>query len=570
MPFASLGLPDVITKGVRAAGYKEPTPIQKEAIPVILPGHDLIAAAQTGSGKTAAFLLPILTRLLGRPGALRALVLVPTRELCAQIDENARKYARFAGIRCGAAYGGVPIGPQERMLRYEGVELLIATPGRLLDLQGRQSVALDEVEILVLDEADRMVDMGFAPDLRRILRLLPTKRQTLMFSATMPRELNAVAQEATHSPRRVEVTPPTSTAEKVAQYFVSVSQLDKLDVLDRMLARERDLRAIVFARTKRGADKLERRMKERGHHTVVLHGDRTQGQRERAMLAFKRGRADVLIATDIASRGIDVTGVTHVVNFDVPRSPDDYVHRIGRTGRMHASGQALTFVTPSEEKDAAAIEKSIGLKLPRVRPGDLETGAASKRAHAAKPHGEAHAAKPHAAKPHGEAHAAKPHAAKPHGEAHAAKPHGGSHAAKPHADGHAPAAKSHGSARSHGASRTHHDDPRLRRLHERISRHEDASDHGRDDSARRPRRESRGREESRPRREARSHEGASSRGRHDASHGRASHGAHATPVAAKPAAHGSGHAAPRPHAPAAEHGRRPRANASDRRSRKRL
>jgi ATP-dependent RNA helicase RhlE len=406
MSFASLGLPEPITRGVRAAGYTEPTPIQSKAIPLILPGHDLIAAAQTGSGKTAAFLLPILTRLLRGAPALRALVLVPTRELAAQIEECAHGYARFAPVRVGAAYGGVPIGPQERMLRHEGLDLLVATPGRLLDLHGRQSVSLEDIEVLVLDEADRMVDMGFAPDLKRILRLLPAERQTLMFSATMPRELNTVAREALRQPHRLELAPPSKPAAAIAQGFYPVAGHLKLDLLDHILAGADEARAIVFARTKHGADKLARRMKGRGHGIALLHGDRSQSQRERALDDFRRGRVGVLIATDIASRGIDVERVTHVINYDVPRTPEDYVHRVGRTGRMHASGEALTLVSPEEERDAAAIERTVGTRVPRVKVPGFDYGRHSVAAAAPARRGKVAPARRTGATPHGRSGAA--------------------------------------------------------------------------------------------------------------------------------------------------------------------
>ncbi len=364
MPFSSLGLPEPITRGVRAAGYSLPTPIQSRAIPLILPGHDLVAAAQTGSGKTAAFLLPILARLLHGPHALRALILVPTRELAAQVEECAHDYSRYAEISVGSVYGGVPIGPQERMLRHEGVDLLVATPGRLLDLHGRHSVSLEEVEVLVLDEADRMVDMGFAPDLQRILRLLPARRQTLMFSATMPPELNRVAKDALRNPQRVDLAPPSRPAESIQQVFYPVPRHLKVDLLHEILDRSEDRSAIVFTRTKHGADRLHRQLKARGHCVGVIHGDRSQGQRERALGDFKRGRIEVLVATDIASRGIDVDDITHVINYDVPRTPEDYVHRIGRTGRMNAAGDAITLVSPEEEKDARAIERFLGRRVP--------------------------------------------------------------------------------------------------------------------------------------------------------------------------------------------------------------
>jgi len=383
MPFTALGLPGPVTRGVRAAGYTTPTPIQREAIPLILPGHDLVASAQTGSGKTAAFLLPVLARLLDGQPSLRALVLVPTRELAAQVEENARAYARFASVRVGCVFGGVPIGPQERLLRREGVDLLVATPGRLLDLHGRQSVSLDEVEILVLDEADRMVDMGFAPDLRRILRLLPRDRQTLMFSATMPSELNAVAKEALRSPKRLALAPITRPAARIEQAFYPVPRHLKVELLDRILSQDDHESAIVFVRTKRGADRVGRQLQRRGHKAGILHGDRTQGQRERALEDFKRGRVDVLVATDIASRGIDVDDITHVINFDVPRTAEDYVHRIGRTGRMEATGDALTLITPDEKKEVAAIERALGKPVRRVEVSGFDYD----QARAAEPHG---------------------------------------------------------------------------------------------------------------------------------------------------------------------------------------
>ena len=393
MPFSALGLPESVTRGVRAAGYSTPTPIQTRAIPLILPGHDLVAAAQTGSGKTAAYLLPILARLIEGPRALRALILVPTRELAAQVEECARDYSRYTGVRSGAVYGGVPIAPQERMIRNQGVEILVATPGRLLDLAGRHSVSLDEVEVLVLDEADRMVDMGFAPDLRRILKLLPTDRQTLMFSATMPPELNKVASEALNHPKRVDLAPPSRPASGIAQSVYPVPRHLKVALLDHLLEHSPDRTALVFTRTKHGADKLARQLKARGHDVGVLHGDRSQGQRERALRDFKRGRVELLVATDIASRGIDVDDITHVVNFDVPMTPEDYVHRIGRTGRMNATGDALTLMSPEERSDFNAIERFMGVTVRHVVMPDFdykraaEPKTASERSHGPEPRG---------------------------------------------------------------------------------------------------------------------------------------------------------------------------------------
>jgi ATP-dependent RNA helicase RhlE len=372
MPFASLGLPPALLRGVRAAGYQTPTPVQIRAIPLVLQGVDVVAAAETGSGKTAAFVLPILTKLMDRPHALRCLVLAPTRELAAQIETAARDLARFTRLRVGVVHGGVNIGPHERMLRGEGVDLLVATPGRLLDLNGRQSVALDEVEILVLDEADRMVDMGFAPDLKRILRLLPRDRQTLLFSATMPPALNDVARDALRDPVRVDLSTPTRTVAGITQAVYPVPRALKTDLLDELLRRTDVSGVIVFTRTKRGAERLARQLEKRGHPVAALHGDRTQSQRERALRDLKRGRVQVLVATDIASRGIDVEDLTHVINYDVPMAPEDYVHRIGRTARAEATGDAFTLMSPEESRDVQAIERFIGRSILRVTVPDFD------------------------------------------------------------------------------------------------------------------------------------------------------------------------------------------------------
>jgi len=379
LPFTQLGLPAPLVKGVRAAGYTEPTPIQQRAIPTVLAGHDLVGAAQTGTGKTAAFLLPILARLMAGPHGLRALVLVPTRELAAQVETNARDYARFTEVRAGVVFGGVPIGPQERMFRRGEVDLLVATPGRLLDLHGRMALRLEDIEVLVLDEADRMVDMGFAPDLRRILALLPRRRQTLMFSATMPPDLNRVASEALTDPRRVDLAPPSRPAAGITQAVYPVPRHLKVDLLDQVLLGPDVTSVLVFTRTKHGADRLSRQLQRRGHSVAVLHGDRTQGQRERALGDLKRGRVQVLVATDIASRGIDVDDISHVVNYDVPRAPEDYVHRIGRTGRVQATGDAYTLMSPEERDDLAAIERFLGRAIPRVVIPDFDYRRASAR-----------------------------------------------------------------------------------------------------------------------------------------------------------------------------------------------
>ena len=344
---------------------------------MILQGRDLIGAAQTGTGKTAAFVLPILARLLGGPPRLRALVLTPTRELAAQVETNARDYARFTDLRVGVVFGGVPLPPQERMLTRQGLDLLVATPGRLLDLHNRMALRLDYVEILVLDEADRMVDMGFAPDLRRILRLLPTDRQTLMFSATMPPDLNKVAKEALKDPGRVDLAPPSKPAAGITQAVYPVPKHRKADLLEAILRRTDVGSVIVFARTKHGADRLARILQRRGLSVAAIHGNRTQGQRERALGDLRRGRVQTLVATDIASRGIDVKDITHVINYDVPHTPEDYVHRIGRTGRVDAVGDAFTLMSPDEKKDVVAIEKFLGQTILRVMVPDFDYDARS-------------------------------------------------------------------------------------------------------------------------------------------------------------------------------------------------
>ncbi|MGE5179910.1 MAG: DEAD/DEAH box helicase, partial [Bacteroidota bacterium] len=360
-----------VLKGVRAAGYVEPTAVQRRAIPLILTGQDVITAAQTGTGKTAAFVLPILTKLLEGPKRLRTLVLTPTRELAAQVETNARDYARFTDVRVGVVYGGVPLPPQERMLK-AGLDFLVATPGRLLDLHDRLALRLDFIEILVLDEADRMVDMGFAPDLRRILRLLPRERQTLLFSATMPPDLNSVAKDALRNPARVDLAPPSRPAAGITQAVYPVSRDKKTDLLDAMLSGEEVGSVIVFARTKHGADRLAKLLVRRGHSVASLHGNRSQSQRERALSDLRRGRVQVLVATDIASRGIDVEGITHVINYDVPHTPEDYVHRIGRTGRVDAVGDAFTLMSPEEGKQMAAVERFLGRAIPRVTLPDFD------------------------------------------------------------------------------------------------------------------------------------------------------------------------------------------------------
>lgn len=359
-----LGLSDPIVQGVRALGFSEPTPIQRRAIPLILTGRDLVGSAQAGTGKTAAFVLPILMRLAGNGEGLRAFVLVPSRELATQVEAHARACARFTRIRPGVVFDGVPVGPQERMLREDGIDLLIATPRRLLDLYQRGSVSFDAIQVVVVDSADRMVDMGFAPELRRILRLMPRARQTLMFSATLPAQLDQVA-EALASPTRLQIAAPTRTADAIAQSVVAVRRDLKSALLGHLLGRPAAKKALVFSRSQRDADRLAATLRRSGLEVAALHSDRIH--RERALLDFHRGRVTTLVATDLDSRGLDVQDVTHVINYDVPRAAQDYVHRIGRTGGLHAEGEAITFVCPEDRDYLLDIERVLGRMIPRMK-----------------------------------------------------------------------------------------------------------------------------------------------------------------------------------------------------------
>ena len=354
-------------RGVRAAGFEEPRPIQEETIPAVLEGRDVLGLAQTGTGKTAAFALPILTYLLEEPRRTRgprALVVAPTRELASQIARDFDTLGRFAPTRTAAVFGGVSAGKQIRELSRRP-DVLVACPGRLLDLWQQRAVDLRDVEILVLDEADHMFDMGFLPDVRRILRALPERRQNLLFSATMPREIRRLTDDVLYDPHVVELnhSAPADTIEH-ALYPVAESQREAL--LEHLLGGRDCTSAIVFLRTKWRAKRLAERLSRRGHDAVALQGNMSQGQRERAMKGFREGRFDVLVATDIAARGIDVSGVSHVINFDVPNTPDAYTHRIGRTGRAEQSGKACTFVTEADWGQVKAIEAKIGARIPRV------------------------------------------------------------------------------------------------------------------------------------------------------------------------------------------------------------
>jgi ATP-dependent RNA helicase RhlE len=371
VPFRSLGLNDRISKAIEEAGYTEPTPIQSAAIPEILAGRDVIGIAQTGTGKTAAFVLPILTKLAasmnnGARGRMRALVIAPTRELVVQIEENVRAYAKHLPLRMATIFGGVSERPQIAALR-SGVDLIVATPGRLIDLTGQRHVDFSQIEFLVLDEADRMLDMGFLPPIRQIVKSLPQKRQTLMFSASLSREIEALTREFQHGPKIIEIGRRANPAETVTQFVYEVRAHLKPALLLHLLAHPEYDTVLVFTRTKHGADRLARRLESSGIKTGTIHSNRSQNQRLRALKDFKSGAVRVLVATDVAARGIDVDGISHVVNYDFPMHSEDYVHRIGRTGRAHAVGDAVSFVTPEDHGPLRSLERFIGRGIVRKR-----------------------------------------------------------------------------------------------------------------------------------------------------------------------------------------------------------
>src|SRR6266566_1847917 len=364
MPFRALNLSPQMLQAVRDAGYTEPTPIQVAAIPLILAGHDVIGIAQTGTGKTAAFVLPILMKLAasmhnGQRNGPRALVVAPTRELVVQIEENVRAYAKHVPLRMATVFGGVSERPQIDALR-SGVDLIVATPGRLIDLMDQRVANLSGVEFLVLDEADRMLDMGFLPPIRRIVKALPQKRQTLMFSASLSREIEQLTHQFQQSPKIVQIGRRANPAETVTQFAYEVPPHLKSALLLHLLGDPKFDTVLVFTRTKRGADKIARRLESSGIKTGTIHSNRSQNQRLRALKDFKSGAVRVLVATDIAARGIDVDGISHVVNYDFPMHSEDYVHRIGRTGRAHAVGDAISFVTPEDQTALRSLERFIG------------------------------------------------------------------------------------------------------------------------------------------------------------------------------------------------------------------
>jgi ATP-dependent RNA helicase RhlE len=365
--FTEFGLDPSLLKAVEALGWHRPTPIQKGAIPIVLKGADLIGTARTGTGKTAAFLLPAMHMILPKPRhKTRVLVLAPTRELAVQIEDDLRELARFTHLKGAAIYGGVGYKPQLTALR-EGFDFIIATPGRLLDHMERGTARFNDLEMLVIDEADRMLDMGFFPDIRRILRQIPRRRQTLLFSATMPAPIVSLAREAQHEPvERVDYNPEGAPAVGITHAIYPVVQSQKADLLQRLLQDRPMQSVLIFTRTKRNADVLARSLERSGRRTELLHSDRTQAQRAQALEAFRTGRVPMLIATDIAARGLDIEEISHVINFDVPSTPDDYVHRIGRTARADAQGDAFTLVAPEEEDEILKIEVRLGHALPRV------------------------------------------------------------------------------------------------------------------------------------------------------------------------------------------------------------
>ena len=368
MSFNSLGLSDALLKAISKKGYSTPSPIQKKAIPPILEGKDVLASAQTGTGKTAGFTLPILQilsqgkYLSHRP--IRALILTPTRELAAQILANIKEYSEFVDLRSAVIFGGVNQNPQVAQLR-QGIDILVATPGRLIDLQNQGLVSLSKVEILVLDEADRMLDMGFLRDIERIMKVLPSKRQNLLFSATFSKDIKNLAMGILHHPVQVEATPENTTVDAIIQKVYPCAKEKKTELIIKLITEGNWKQILVFTRTKQGANKLTESMISAGIKAAAIHGNKGQGARTKALAGFKDGSLTALVATDIAARGLDIPLLPHVVNFELPNIPEDYVHRIGRTGRAGASGEAISLFSPDETVFLRDIEKLVGLKLPK-------------------------------------------------------------------------------------------------------------------------------------------------------------------------------------------------------------
>ncbi len=368
MQFSELGLSAPLLKAVSALGFASPSPIQSQAIPVILSGKDVLAAAQTGTGKTAGFALPIMEKLSSgqkpRGNNVRALILTPTRELAAQVEDNIRGFNEFLNLKTTVVFGGVGINPQMKRLR-GGTDILVATPGRLLDLYQQNAVKFDQLEVLVLDEADRMLDMGFIHDIKRVLKLLPAKRQNLLFSATFSPTVTALAESITQSAVKISVAPPNTTVEEVQQILVNVDKSKKVGALTALIKQQKWRQTLVFSRTKHGANRIATRLTNSGIPSAAIHGNKSQGARTRALSEFKDGTVNVLVATDIAARGIDIAQLPVVVNLDLPNTAADYVHRIGRTGRAGASGQAWSLVSADELQQLKDIETLIQKLLPR-------------------------------------------------------------------------------------------------------------------------------------------------------------------------------------------------------------
>jgi ATP-dependent RNA helicase DeaD len=360
--FKDLGLSPAIQQALDELGYVEPSPIQEEAIPELLGGHDVIGQAQTGTGKTAAFGLPMLQYLDADNDEVQAVVLTPTRELCIQVTQALRSYAEHLDIEIVAVFGGAPIRSQQSQLR-SGAHVVVATVGRMMDLMSRRSLVLTAARFVVLDEADEMLDLGFIEDVEKILRMCPSGRQTALFSATMPPPIKKLAEGYMYDPVTVRITPKTLTVDAIAQAFVEVPAREKAARLVELLKAEEPEQAIIFCRTKIGASRLERTLKDKGLNVKALHGDMSQGSRDGVMIAFKDHRVNLLVATDIAARGLDVEHVTHVINYDVPNSSETYVHRIGRTGRVGRTGRAITFVTPDERDEIGRIERDVNTKI---------------------------------------------------------------------------------------------------------------------------------------------------------------------------------------------------------------
>lgn len=365
MPFNGLGLSESLLKAIGELGFEKPTPVQEKAIPLILKGKDIIASAQTGTGKTAAFGLPTLDRL--EPGKrIQCLVLEPTRELAQQVVEALESYSKHLKTRVGVVYGGVKYGRQREMLD-KGVDILVATPGRLLDHISQGNISLKNVQVLILDEVDRMLDMGFLPDVSRLIKMCPKERQTLFFSATIPAAIQSMMKWVLSDPEVIEIGRNRSAAETVTHAFYPVVQQQKYDLLIKLLEQTKFESVLIFTRTKLNADLISRRLERLNHSVGVLHSDRAQGERTAALKGFKSGKFDMLVATDIAARGLDIAGVTHVINYDVPLNAEDYVHRIGRTGRAEKEGDAFTLLTEDELKNAGAIEHFVGQKIARKK-----------------------------------------------------------------------------------------------------------------------------------------------------------------------------------------------------------